>query len=435
MRAVSSSPESRAFVSAALRYVRSGAASDARALFRSPYSGVANDISAAVLTVADPRQEALAAITAERLALPPPARDSVIAFAGALRALRESAPGKSEEQLRDLIAQTFALPAHAGTPGDAPPGRAALDLPDPPAPEPPVPMRAHRMHFSASSLNMYVECKRKWYYRYLCGAVEDKGSSASFYGTAFHAALESLHAEFPRPGAVPAQTLRTKLQGYLNAAFDRFASRFDTKIELELQRRRATRTAARYVDWIVAQSERAPFTVIGCELPAALDLEGFEFIGYIDRLDRDDATGNVSVIDYKTGSIAQSADEYREKVRQFKEFQLPFYYWARSAEGDRVTQLALIPLKDALLEVTPVALEVVPAASQTQRRGNGGAHGIIPMIELERARTRMIEICRELTDGGITHFEVTTDPSACRYCAYVLACHDRPAPAEDRFAR
>jgi RecB family exonuclease len=349
-----------------------------------------------------------------------------------LRELRADAEGRSDDECRSLTAQRFNVST-----GGAAAGAAARTFSFAPAlpPEEPQPMRSRHSHFSASSLNTYVECKRKWYYRYLCASVEDKGSSASFYGTAFHAALEDLHLEFPRPGEVSAQTLRMKLQGYLNVAFDRYASGFDTKIELELQRRRALRTADRYIGWLVAETARAPFTVIGCELPAQLDLEGYEFIGYIDRLDRDNATGNVTVIDYKTGSIAQTADEYREKVRQFKEFQLPFYYWARSAQGDRVTQLALIPLKDALLEVTPVCLEVVPVATGQPAKRGTGARGVIPLIELERARTRMIEICRELSEGGIARFEATDDPSACRYCAYVAACHDRPAPAQERFGR
>jgi hypothetical protein len=57
------------------------------------------------------------------------------------------------------------------------------------APDEPAPVPVRRMHFSASSLNAYAECARKWYFRYICAAVEDRGSSASFYGTAFHAAL------------------------------------------------------------------------------------------------------------------------------------------------------------------------------------------------------------------------------------------------------
>src|SRR5581483_8244038 len=125
--------------------------------------------------------------------------------------------------------------------------------------------------------------------------------------------------------------------------FERFRPDFTTAVEFTLQLRRAQRTAQRYIGWLVERWKRAPFTVVGRELPAALKVEGFDFIGFIDRLDRNDVTGTVSVMDYKTGSIATSAAEYREKVRKFRDFQLPFYYWAREAQGDRVATLALIP--------------------------------------------------------------------------------------------
>jgi RecB family exonuclease len=278
-----------------------------------------------------------------------------------------------------------------------------------------------------------VECARKWYYRYLCAAIEDRGSSASFYGTAFHAALEDLHAEFPAPAGVAPEELDRKLQGYVNAAFDRHRNVFETPVEYELQRRRAVRTARKYVEWLVAEAKRAPFTVIGCELSAALQFDGYDFIGYIDRLDRDDRTGAVTVIDYKTGSIAMSAAEYREKVRQFKDFQLPFYYWARSAEGDRVSRLALVPLKDALLDVRPIVLEVVPVSAEVTR--SQSATGVIPLAELERARERMLQLCAELTSGTTDAFPVTEDPAACTYCVYKTACTGRPYPEEERFAR
>jgi RecB family exonuclease len=306
-------------------------------------------------------------------------------------------------------------------------------LADPLLPEPGSGVRTHNPRFSASQLNTYVECPRKWFYRYLCAAVEDKGSSASFYGTAFHAALEDLHHEYPQPALADAAELDRKLQGYINVAFDRHRNNFDTPVEHELQVRRARRTARKYVEWLVAQARRAPFTVVGCELSAELQLEGFDFIGYIDRLDRDDETGAVAVMDYKTGSISTTANEYRDKVRKFKDFQLPFYYWARTEQGDRVSRLALIPLKDALLEVRPITLEVVPLASEPAR--SNAATGVIPIAELERARTRMVEICRELTSATISAFGVAGDPSACTYCAYTLACRNRPYPAEERFGR
>jgi len=383
----------------------------------------AQDVALAISSVAEPSASIVTAMTDPRHALAPRDRDAVFVFAGRLRELRavEGSEG---------IATLFGLEEPADVAGT----NGGVAFTEPVEADPAAPLRSRHAQFSASSLNTYAECKRKWYYRYLCSAVEDKGSSASFYGTAFHAALEQWHAEFPAPANTSAAILRMRLQGYLNAAFDRYSSGFDTPIELELQRRRARRTASRYVDWVVAQAARAPFTVIGCELPAQLDLEGYDFIGYIDRLDRDDATGNVAVIDYKTGSIARTAQEYREKIRLFQDFQLPFYYWARTAQGDRVTRLALVPLKDALLEVAPVSLEVVPVASEPEKR-KSGATGVIPLVELERARTRMVEICRELTEGRVEHFAVTDDPDACRYCAYANACSDRPARLQQRFGR
>ncbi|MEO6913465.1 MAG: PD-(D/E)XK nuclease family protein [Candidatus Baltobacteraceae bacterium] len=428
------SPELSSFLQAASLWAADRSDRAARKLVRSPYSGIAPEVGAALVTLAADTADhgVLDVIAQGRLAVPAAQRDAAIVFASNLERIhRAAAEGTGPDALLELIRAQFALPEIADPP---PEDNVEFALSDPVKPESGSALRSRHAHFSASSLNTYAECNRKWFYRYLCAAVEDKGSSASFYGTAFHDALEALHTEFPKPAGVPASTLLTKLHGYLNSSFDRFRGGFDTAVEFELQRRRARRTAGRYVEWLVSESAHAPFTVLGCELAAQLDLEGFNFIGYIDRLDRDDLTGGVAVIDYKTGAIAQSAKEYRDKVRQFKDFQLPFYYWARTALGDRVSKLALLPLKDALLTVTPISLEVVPVALQTGGRDERPA-GVISIAELEHAKKRMIEICRELTGGSITRFAVTDDPAACRYCAYQIACTDRPAPAEERFAR
>jgi RecB family exonuclease len=235
------------------------------------------------------------------------------------------------------------------------------------------------------------------------------------------------------------------------AAFDRHRTRFDAPVEFELQKRRARRTAKKYLVWLLERARRAPFEVIGCETAAEVELGSHPFVGYIDRLDRDDRTGTVTVVDYKTGSIATSADEYIAEVRAFREFQLPFYYWARTAAGDVVSRLALVPLKDALLDVAPVELEVVlrpradggegraqHSASSGQARwssNRGQSTGEISVAELERARDRMIALASELSAGTLAAFPATDDPDACRYCAYADACRERPLAIEERFGR
>jgi RecB family exonuclease len=306
------------------------------------------------------------------------------------------------------------------------------------APAPPVaaesrsPVAIRKLSFSASSLNAYAECARKWWFRYACAAVEDRGSSASFYGIAFHAALEDFHGVHVRFDEADRDALASFLDYCVVTAFDRHRTRFDAPVEYELQKRRARRTAKRYLTWLLERARRAPFEVIGCETATDVELGGHRFVGFIDRLDRDDRTGTVTVVDYKTGAIAMSAAEYLADVRAFREFQLPFYYWARTAAGDVVSRLALIPLKDALLEVAPVELEVV---SRPRPGGADDRAGEIGRDELERARDRMIALASELSGGTLDAFPATTDPDACRYCAYAAACRERPVALEERFAR
>ena len=212
--------------------------------------------------------------------------------------------------------------------------------------------------------------------------------------------------------------MRSRMRECVTWAFERNRDGFETRVEFELQVRRAQRTAQRYVDWLLVQELEAPFEVLGREVSAELDLDGRAFVGFIDRLDRDERTGDIGVVDYKTGSIATSAAEYGEKVRRFRDFQLPFYYWARTAAGDRVTKLVLIPLKDALLDVRPVVLEVGKT---------------IKLADLERSRERMIELSTLLASGEIRRFEPTENPTACTYCAYQTACADKPPAEAQRF--
>jgi RecB family exonuclease len=389
---------------------------------RSPCSGVPHDIAAAYATAATRQPPLLDAIARSVLAVPAADRDALLRFSERVNAIDS----------RTDVTALFAIEPTADC--EVADKGATFDLAVAQTADPAAGVRARQTHFSASALNTYAACARKWYYRYVCAAVEDEPSSASIYGTAVHAALEDFHGEFPQPNARDEAPMRARIVVYVNWAFERFRDQFETAVEFELQRRRALRTAERYVDWLLAEAARAPFTVIGREIPINLELDGFDFVGFIDRLDRDDRTGSVSIFDYKTGSIATSAAEYRDEVRRFQDFQLPFYYWARSAAGDRVSRLALIPLKDALLDVVPISLEVVQTPSNEGKR-NGAPSGTIAVADLERARSRMIEICRELSSGSIEHFAVTTDPEACTYCAYRDACADRPHDERERFGR
>ncbi len=449
-------------VVALLRYAGSQSDADARRALLSPQSGVRPDDARTLLATAGDRANlldviakgavadanrfahGLATITAAykapdasactllaaiATAFPPndaAAQAAVERVARDFDAAREFAdPWEARELIAEIEAELSAAARRTAPVPDVAPAEPVAD-------EPGAPVTTRKLTFSASSLNTYAECKRRWWFRYACAAVEDRGSSASFYGIAFHAALEDFHATHTRFADGDGAMLAQALDYCVVTAFDRHRTRFDAPVEFELQRRRARRTAKKYLSWLLERARRAPFEVIGCETQADVELGGHRFIGYIDRLDRDERSGTVTVVDYKTGSIATSADEYLDDVRAFREFQLPFYYWARTAAGDVVSRLALIPLKDALLDVAPVELEVVTTSRAPRSRG---ATGEIAVAELERARERMIALAGELASGALRSFPATDDPDACRYCAYAQACRERPLALEERFGR
>ncbi len=458
----------------ALRYAAQGDEESARRLICSPLSGVPLVDARALIVASRGRASLAETISAQRHALGERSRAAAFSFLARLGAVRAAyraqgaragevvATITAELDLRaaDLVAlaESARLARAVDTVDELTGGvweieelieafDAELDLvvdrpmreasPAPIAdPMEEVALPPRRGHFSASALNTFAECERKWFFRYLCSAVEDKGSSASFYGTAFHSALQAFHERFPHIADLEPRSVQTDLEGCILSAFERYRDAFESNVEFELQRRRAVRTARKYGEWLVARSRQAPFTVVGCEIATELALDGFDFVGYIDRLDRDDRTGEMTVVDYKTGSIATSAAEYREKVLNFEDFQLPFYYWARTAAGDRVTRLVLLPLKEATADVLPIELEVVPAATKANAgRMDRAISGTISIDELRTARAKMTELCAMISSGTLAHFRASNDPQACRYCSYRPACRERPAPNEDRFGR
>jgi RecB family exonuclease len=406
----------RSFIDDAVRWRKTGDEAFLLRLIRSSCSGVPHDVGAAYATLAGRTGDLLDAIDRGRLALPTPERDSALLFVRRARFVRESSA--EEDAFRFVVAEAFTVEEFVKEFPQGDKAAVEVELTEPVEPEEAVGVPRWQKHFSASALNAYTECARKWFYRYACAAVEDPGSSASAYGTAFHLALEDFHGDFPRPRGADRLAMRKRVRECVTWAFERNRDGFETRVEFELQVRRAQRTAQRYVDWLLVQELEAPFEVLGREVSAELDLDGRAFVGFIDRLDRDERTGNVGVVDYKTGSIATSAAEYCEKVRRFRDFQLPFYYWARTAAGDRVSRLVLIPLKDALLDVRPVVLEVGKT---------------INLDDLERSREKMIELSTLLASGEIRRFETTKNASACTYCAYQTACANKPPAEAQRF--
>ncbi len=301
-----------------------------------------------------------------------------------------------------------------------------------PVPEPERQVVAQPMTFSASRLNAFVKCGRRWFYEYLCAAVEDEGSIQATYGRVLHEALESLHRRVPDLSAVQEPAILALLLTEIDAAFDRSRNAFATAWEHEVSRRQARQIAPRYVEWLLAQSKTAPTRIVALESVHRLRAGGHDFIGYIDRIDEPIGGGPVTIYDYKTGKMAEDAGAYLAAVRDGDEAQLPLYYYMCRSRGSDVGRVALVSVRDPQAGIRVLALDIVDdqAEPMSARRSTAACS----KADLDAALTALLARCDLLTQTGIGHFAPGQDPP-CGYCAYAPACREKPRTKESIFAR
>jgi RecB family exonuclease len=333
---------------------------------------------------------------------------------------------------RDRSEENQAQTATAAPSGDA---IAALDDVEPwdrPALEAPRAIVAPPMTFSASRLNAFVSCGRRWFFEYLCDAVEDRGSIHATYGKVVHEALEALHRDVREPAGADHSIVVDRFLREIDVAFGKARPDFESQFEYEVSRLQARRAAPRYVDWLITQAARAPMEIVEVESVNRLRAGGHDFVGYIDRVDRPVGGGALTIYDYKTGRVPDDPRAYLEAVRSGDEAQLALYYFMRRARGDEVARVALVSIRDIHDDVRVLALDIVEDGATAPQSRPGAA--ACSRAVLDASLAALIRRCDLLTKDGLEHFGVGEDPP-CRFCAYFTACRERPLESESIFVR
>lgn len=308
---------------------------------------------------------------------------------------------------------------------------------DRPLPEAGGAVVAPRMTFSASRLNTFVKCPRRFFYEYLCDAVDERTTSNAVYGKVFHAALEALHRDVRIPSAWQRGEVLDKLCLQLDAAFGVARREFESELEYAVLRIRARQVARHYVQWLFEEAADAPLEISEIEERHDVLLGDHRFVGYIDRVDRPAGGGPVTILDYKTGRIEDDPEEYLRQVRSGDEAQLALYYAMRRARGDDVARIALVSIRDARDRTWVLALDVADETGKAvaPRRDRAGVlRATCSLADLEASLAALTRRCDEITSVGFEHFTVGDDPP-CSYCAYAASCRERPDDEERIFAR
>lgn len=221
--------------------------------------------------------------------------------------------------------------------------------------------------FSPSLINLFRECRLKFYFRYIAGLQEEKeveeNVDQNTLGTIIHAALEKLYEPYLNKPLTP-DMIASMLNQVVPACRDAFRKSFpgeETDVgKNHLAGKIAQRYISQYLDrekvWIRSQeSKRVTNTVIGLEqvIETTRDVDGsaVRFYGKADRIDR---MGNVvRIIDYKTGLVEKKdvkvgdVSEFLESDKRGKSFQLLMYAWLylESQNPEAVLQPGIISFR------------------------------------------------------------------------------------------
>jgi hypothetical protein len=178
-------------------------------------------------------------------------------------------------------------------------------------------------HLSASTLQSYLACPAKFYYQVVEGlkAADEVSESldAGMLGNVFHHVMQALYGPFViSSGAEKPLLSKAELSSML-ADKARLKALIREQILKEMNSFEVTgrnlvleNILFGYVEETlkhdVALLEEAlseGFRILGLERPVSGEIDGFKFVGYVDRLDSY-KPGEVRIVDYKTGHVSDN---------------------------------------------------------------------------------------------------------------------------------
>ena len=282
---------------------------------------------------------------------------------------------------------------------------------------------AQQRGFSASAMNAYLFCQKKFFFRYVQGIhepqqEEDVTTSEATIGTVLHDIMQKLYEPY-----IQHLVTESDVQQIIDSLTD---ERWE---ELPIDDIRTDQLALLIVKNYVCNilrydQKQAPFIYMNGEQKVQAKLQmsnigSVPFYGYIDRLDKQGNT--LRVIDYKTGKALM---EYRDtehifdrKENQDKALQTMLYCWLLEQDKPQL-----------LRNTAHIAPHIYPVRSMAKadevqtlvhQKGN------TDFVWNEEVKAEFIEglsaLLRELFDPAVP-FMPTAVGKRCEHCAFAALC-------------
>ena len=293
--------------------------------------------------------------------------------------------------------------------------------------------------FSPSALNTYLDCRLKFYYRYVAGLKAPDEVSAeidsALFGTIFHRSAQLVYLDLTaNKRDVHKEDLERllrdniRLQNYVDIAFKEifFHVPIDEKPEYNGIQLINSKVITSYLRQLLRNDlQYAPFRMMGMEQKVVEDIriEGpvgklsLKIGGTIDRMDSKE--GTLRIVDYKTGGSPKVPANIEQLFTPAEG--RPNYIF-------QTFLYAAIMARQQALKVAPSLLYIHRAASESYS----------PVIEIGEARKpklpvddfsvyedefreRLLKLLEEIYDDK-EEFTQTEDTKKCEYCDFKAMC-------------
>lgn len=235
--------------------------------------------------------------------------------------------------------------------------------------------------WSASRLKTFLECKRKYYYRYI-QKIEVKKEEEKNEGWWLHTFLEYLFKE--QNSFDTKEEMQKKLYRLMDSLLDQDDAKTNYKKLLWKEKLQG------FIERQIAHFE-AGWQVVEREKEFIGEIGGLKFKGRIDRIDQDET--QTLVLDYKSGSTAEA--QKSRNLEKLKDFQMSIYHHLLKKKYQNVS-LAFVKLfeEGKMEEITALEAKNELLAEH--------------IVELKQTSSFVAKKCEKL--------------ATCTYCEYQLMC-------------
>jgi len=287
---------------------------------------------------------------------------------------------------------------------------------------------------SPSAINTWLNCRMKFYYRYVCGLKEPDEITGeidpAILGTILHEAVRSLYEVF-KGKIVDAESLNSLISdpsvisGHISRSIREFFGRGNDNVATgnELIAREVL------IEYIIRvlkiDKALAPFSIIDLEKPVTFPVNiengntkiGIVAGGVIDRVDLKD--GTTRILDYKTGTIADSISSVEDLFAD-----------DRNKDYDGWLQTLLYCEgylnENQYASVRPSVYQIKKSHGEDLLKIKAGRNNEIPVNDYTSVRQEYMS-CFNATVKAVfsmdePFFMTSDDWSKCSYCPYRALC-------------